>query len=76
MKRLKCHWFVVVFRRVKGGMRAATERAGERPRLVLRLFDVEKMQKMRLASVMGICAGLVGQKCEKVEKTIGFIAIF
>ena len=35
-------------------------------------FDVEKLE---MASVMGICAGLVGPKSENVEKVLVLIAI-
>ena len=35
----------------------------------LKQFDVEKHE---MASVMGICAGLVGPKSENVKKRIGF----
>ena len=36
-------------------------------------FDVEKLE---MASVMGICAGLVGPKSENVEKVLVFKAFF
>ena len=39
----------------------------------LKQFDVEKHE---MASVMGICAGLVGPKSENVKKTIVFKAFF
>ena len=37
----------------------------------LNQFDVEKLE---MASVMGICAGLVGPKSENVEKVLAFEA--
>ena len=39
----------------------------------LRQFDVEKHE---VASVMGICAGLVGPKSENVEKVLVFKVFF
>ena len=36
-------------------------------------FDVEELE---MASVMGICAGLVGPKSENVEKVLVFKAFF
>ena len=39
----------------------------------LRQFDVEKHE---MASVMGICAGLVGPKSENVKKVLVFKAFF
>ena len=37
--------------------------------LYLSQFDIEKLE---MASVMGICAGLVGPKSENVEKVLVF----
>ena len=41
--------------------------------LYLKQFDVEKHE---MASVMGICAGLVGPKSENVQKVLVFKAFF
>ena len=81
---LKKHWFSHYFLKGQGGPEESN-RTNNSPRTVsflayggtletyLRQFDVEKHE---MASVMGMCAGLVGLKSVNVKKALVFSLLF